>query len=102
MTKNKITPYRVWNGLEVVNLTHPPTEDDGQILRFTNFFDQDGEPIFECDVVIMEPLQKELPTIKGVIEYNEIDKTFGVRHGHYLSVLDFDGHIVRVVGNAFQ
>lgn len=101
MKKNKITPYRVWNGSEVLNLEHPPTEDDGQILRFTGAFDEDGESIFECDKVRMQPFQNDVPVIVGVVEYDEKEDTFGVRHGHFLSKLDFNVYKIYVVGNAF-
>lgn len=96
------TVYRVWTGYEIMELESPPQEGDGRVLRGTNLLDKEGQEIFECDIVAMIPLRRELDPINGVVEYDERRQVFVVRHGATLTRLDTEWYRVAVTGNAFE
>jgi len=98
---NKPVKYRVWNGAEVIEINHVPTEDDGRVLMPTRLFDQEGREIYECDIVIMTPLRADMSVIRGAVEFDEAKQEFFVRHGANLARLDVEWHNVEIVGSAF-
>lgn len=102
MNSKKPVKYRVWNGAKIVELDYVPDKDDGIILRASGLFDQEQREIYECDIVVMTPLRKDMPAIRGAVEYDEDKKVFYVRHGANLARLDVEWHNVEIVGNAFE
>jgi len=100
--KKKHDTYKIWNGQEVLEVTELPKDFDGLVLKFSGFYDKDGAAIFESDILELIPLRQDMQKIKGTVEFDEALGTFFIRHGVYLTKLDFEWYNVSVVGNAFQ
>ena len=94
--------YRIWTGYEIIETDTPPQEGDGRVLRNTGMTDADGEPIHECDIVMITPARKDAVRVRGVVEFDEGRQDFWVRHGSSRARLDGTWKEILVVGNAFE
>lgn len=84
--------YRIWNGREIVESTEPAQDGETE-LRASPWYDCDGQPIYECDIL-------ETDKGRGVVEC--AGESFVVRVRGRAITLGDAARYSTVVGNAFE
>ncbi len=112
----RLLRFRLWDGFSFanpdvylktlespyLNINDHIANDPSIWMQFTGIIDKKGRDIYECDEVIATPTRTTEPSIRGVVEYDDLAARFVIRNERGLTKLDSNVFVFEVVGNAFQ